>query len=393
MIASMCRLPLALSLALFAAPLAAQVERSGPTLDLRLRYENVDDDAFAAEADATTLRARFGWRQELDAGWTLFAEGEYVTHLFDADFNSTTNGRTQLPVVADPDETELNQAWARYAQGPLTVILGRQRLIFDNHRFIGNVGWRQNEQTFDAIDAAWSIAEHGPRIRYAYVDRVHRVFGEHNPQGEWDLDAHALNVQQALPLGALTAYAYWLDNHDVRALSTRTFGLRWTGTGKLGEGMSFGWSAETARQVEYANNPASFDASYWLLEPTLQFGELTARVGFERLDGSGRVAFQTPLATLHAFNGWADRFLTTPANGLDDIWFGIGGKHGAASWLAVWHEFSAAHGSIAYGDELDVQFGRDFGHGIKALAKLADYHRDRFANDERKLWFSVEYAY
>jgi len=48
---------------------------------------------------------------------------------------------------------------------------------------------------------------------------------------------------------------------------------------------------------------------------------LTGLVGYEVLEGNGAIGFATPLATLHAFNGWADMFLTTPANGLKDLYF------------------------------------------------------------------------
>src|SRR3546814_3293516 len=71
--------------------------------------------------------------------------------------------------------------------------------------------------------------------------------------------------------------------------------------------------------------------------------------------GNGVVAFQTPLATLHAFNGWADRFLSTPGNGLEDIYVGVGGKHGQWNWQALWHDFSADRGGADYGTELDAQ--------------------------------------
>ena len=41
--------------------------------------------------------------------------------------------------------------------------------------------------------------------------------------------------------------------------------------------------------------------------------------GYEVLgadDGAALTSFQTPLATLHKFQGWADKFLTTPPNGI-----------------------------------------------------------------------------
>src|SRR5436190_1828738 len=123
----------------------------GPTLDLRLRSESVDDAAFARDADATTLRLRAGWRLPLGVHWRGLVELEHTSHLGAEQFNSSTNGRIGLPTIADADNTEINQAWLAWAPSDATqVAAGRQRLVFDNQRFIGNAGWRQNEQTFDA---------------------------------------------------------------------------------------------------------------------------------------------------------------------------------------------------------------------------------------------------
>jgi len=382
-----------LALALWLPTLALAVEGSGPTLDLRYRYERVDDDAFAQTADANTLRARFGYRWVVSPRWTAFAEGEYLTHLFKQDFNSTTNGRSTLPTVADPDETELNQAYLSYTDAGFKATAGRQRLIFDNHRFIGNVGWRQNEQTFDALDVSYRLGSSGPALRYAYLDRVHRVFGDHHPQGEWNLDAHAINLSQTLPLGTLVGYAYLLDNQDLASGSSATYGLRWSTSRALAKPFTLGWTLEAARQNDYADNPRHLRADYLFIEPTLSFGEFNARAGYERLEGNGISAFQTPLATLHAFNGWADRFLTTPVNGLEDAYLGVGGKHGAWNWQALWHDFSAERGGADYGTEFDALVGYAVRSNLNLLLKFADYHSQGFSSDERKLWASVEYRY
>lgn len=373
--------------------LVRAVEGTGPTLDLRYRYERVDDDAFTRDADANTLRARLGYRWAISSQWTAFAEGEYVTHLFREDFNSTTNGRSSLPTVADPDATELNQAYLSYADAGVKATVGRQRLMFDNQRFIGNVGWRQNEQTFDALDASYRLGKSGPTLRYAYLDRVHRVFGDHHPQGEWKLDAHAINLSQALPLGTLVGYAYLIDNQDIASGSSATYGLRWSASRPLTPRFTLGWTLEAAHQKDYADNPRQLGADYLFIEPTLNVGEFNARAGYERLEGNGVSAFQTPLATLHAFNGWADRFLTTPVNGLEDAYLGVGGKHGAWNWQALWHDFSAERGGSDYGTEFDALLGYAVRSNLNLLLKFADYRSQGFSSDERKLWASVEYHY
>jgi hypothetical protein len=69
-------------------------------------------------------------------------------------FDSKATGQTGNghAVVADPESNEINQAYLSYSGIDNTVVKwGRQRLILDNARFVGNVGWRQNEQTFDAF--------------------------------------------------------------------------------------------------------------------------------------------------------------------------------------------------------------------------------------------------
>jgi hypothetical protein len=83
-------------------------------------------------------------------------------------------------------------------------------------------------------------------------------------------------------------------------------------TGKL--------TGEVAHQTNYANNPLSISLNYWLGEGSVTYKGLTGLIGYEVLEGNGTIGFATPLATLHAFNGWADMFLTTPANGLKDFY-------------------------------------------------------------------------
>src|SRR5262245_4464865 len=122
-----------------------------PILDTRLRYESVDQDGVAQTAEAMTLRARLGFETGKIAGTALLAEGEFVRPIIE-DYNSTTNGNSTYPVVADPNSSEVNRLQLVNSSLPATTVtLGRQRIVLDDHRFVGDVGWRQNEQTFDAI--------------------------------------------------------------------------------------------------------------------------------------------------------------------------------------------------------------------------------------------------
>ena len=241
----------------------------------------------------------------------------------------------------------------------------------------------------------YAFADGGPVVRYAYLDRVQRVFGNANPNPllrAWDLNANLLNVAQALPLGTLVGYAYSVRNDTVATASTRTLGARWTGTQTAGEA-KFGWTLEYAKQDDYANNPASQGASYRLIEPSLTWRGVTIKAGDEVMGGNGHYGFATPFATLHAFDGWADRFLTTPVDGIDDRYLGANGFVGKAAWTTVWHDFHADRGGRAYGTELDAMLTYPLAKGLTGLLKFADYRSDGFSSSERKLWASIEYKF
>jgi hypothetical protein len=377
------------------ATAGGQVPQSGPVVELRYRYEGVDDDAFARRADASTLRLRLGYRWLFAPGWQVHVDGEHVRALFGERYNSSANGKLEYPVVADPRSDEINQAWIGYADDASSATLGRQRVQLDNQRFFGNSGWRQNEQTFDALALRHAFGGDAPIVRYLWLGRVLRVNGHENPDPllrEWRLRGHLLDVGEKLPLGMLAGYGYWVENRDVATLSTRTLGLRWTGTHAV-DAATLGWSIEYARQSDWVGNPAAQRANYRLLEPTLQWHGVTWKAGWEVLGGDGHYGFATPYATLHAFNGWADRFLVTPKDGLDDRHVGASGKFGRTTWTIAWHAFRADHGGARYGDEFDASLDCALGAHLDALLKFAGYRSDGFASDERKLWASLEYRY
>jgi hypothetical protein len=387
-----------LAIALAAAPPlhAGDAPPASFEWDLRLRQEHVDDAGFARDANASTARLRAGLRLQPAAGWTVLVEGEGVAGA--GRYNSGANGETAYPGVADPTGAELNQLWVGWKNARGGVTVGRQRIALDNQRWVGNVGWRQNEQTFDAIALQWKPAA-SLTASYHWLDKVHRAAGDKalNPlMRERDLDSHLLNLAWKHGAQQLVGYAYLHEDRDVAGASTATWGLRWTGSA-VHDGRGFGWTAEAARQTDYARNPANFGHDYWLLEPSWIQGALTLRGGWEHLGGDGVTAVQTPLATLHAFNGWDDQFATTPAKGLEDRYLGAGGKFGRGrydgklAWALAWHDYRSDVGGLRYGREWNASLGFPLPGGLSGLVKLADYRADGFSRDNTKFWLQVEW--
>lgn len=383
-------------------PIGGAFSEAKPIFDTRLRYEGVDQEPMADEAEALTLRARLGF--ETGKAWetALLVEGDLVWPL-SSHYNSTTNGATRYPVVADPESYEINRLQLANTSLPgTTVILGRQRIVLDDQRFVGNVGWRQNEQTFDALRVVnKSVAN--LTIDVAYVNQVNRVFGKESPQGRYDGENVLANVAYQFPAGKLTGFAYRLEFDPIAGVpaaardSSQTYGVRFAGERPLSK-IKLAYAASYASQREAADNPLKFDNDYYLAELTAIYRQYSLGAGIESLEGDGVKGFTTPLATLHKFQGWADKFLATPANGIDDRYLNAGltlkgvGPLDTLSAQASYHWYEAERVALDYGAELNLQLQAKW-HRFQGTLKYADYAADRLFTDTTKLWVQLDYVW
>ncbi|MFZ2507187.1 MAG: alginate export family protein [Steroidobacteraceae bacterium] len=392
-------LPLLTALAAAADGLPAPLAGGKAGLELRYRHEYVEQPDKPSTATANTLRLRLNLRSGSVGGISAFAELDHVLVVGAERYDSTRNGRVEYPVVADPEGTDLNQLYLQYAGKAGTILrIGRQRMRLDSERFIGAVGWRQNEQTYDAVMLE-TTALPGFTASYAYIDEVRRPFGPDpgSPQHAFASDSHILNLKLTrLPVGVLTAYGYFLDFSDAPQLSSGTHGLRYDGSHAFGGELKLGWALEYARQRDGSRNPANIDADYSLIELGLGNQAAGVTIGREALSGergtftaSMNPAFQTPLATLHKWQGWADKFLTTPSAGIEDIYIGLRGSLAGWNGQIVWHDFQAQATGLHYGTELDISVSRKFAGRYEVLAKHADYSASRLSTDTRKFWLQL----
>ena len=373
-------------------------------LKLRYRFENVDQDGFDDQAHASTLRTVFGYETAEYKNFRGLLEFEDVTVLGDDDaYNSTINGATTRPVVADPKGTEVNRVFAGYTGITNTdVRLGRDRIKLDNDRFIGNVGWRQNEQTFDAASAKYAN-DSGMGFFYAYVSNVNRIFGKQSPMGSAAMNSHLINASYNFDnLGKVSVYGYLLDYDYAPTSSTNTFGARFAGKNKH-DSWGLVYEAEYANQGDTGDNTTDVDADYMHGSFGVDFSGFLIQAGYEVLGGSGTPgdSFQTPLATLHKFNGWADKFLSTPANGLKDSYVKLGWTYGKGNLALVLHNFEPDTDTALvteYGSEIDAVWGHKVNADLSVGIKYADYSADDAAigaqaADTTKGWLWAAYSF
>lgn len=384
----------------FAGPVAIK-----PLIDARLRYENVDQMPFARDADAVTARIRAGFEAK-SGGIALLVEGDGVLAISER-YNSGVNGKTGFPIVPDPENIELNRAQLQFTGLPKTVVtLGRQRINLDDQRFIGSVGWRQNEQTFDAARLEWSgIKNVKADFTYAWSDRtIWGVDGSGARQQAVSGDNVFGNVSWKHKHGTLTGFAYLVDQDEAAVsgfrMSSRTFGVRYAGAYPLSKALKLTAAASYARQSDYHRNPNDYSADYWLGELGVEAKEFKLLGGYEVLgadNGTALTSFQTPLATLHKFNGWADKFLVTPPNGLRDAYatggytFPKAGPFSALGLTATYHDYRSDRLGQNYGSEINFQISarcKRFGWALK----YADYDAKSFGTDTAKFWAQVEWA-
>jgi len=126
---------------------------------------------------------------------------------------------------------------------------------------------------------------------------------------------------------------------------------------------------------------------YAFLEAGLSKGVHSVKLGYELLEGNGTKSFQTPLATLHAFNGWADVFLSTPVNGLKDAYLGAGTALYGVKLDAVYHDYRADQGSARYGAEWDFQATKPVAKNYLVGIKYATFNTKTVAfADTDKFW-------
>ncbi|WP_206242471.1 alginate export family protein [Novosphingobium terrae] len=418
--------PAILALSLTACATAAQAQTHpialdeqltlAPIIDVRLRWEDVD--ATSRDAHAESLRLRAGAElAHKPSHLSLLIEGSGTTH-FGSGFSGFSYAtpsdqyRPHRATIADGSTVALNRLQLRYATKPLTATVGRQRIILDDQRFVGNAPWRQTEQTFDAARIQTTL---GPLVLDAtHAIRQNTVNGSDGAprdhlRGDFTFVTGGIVTKPA----TLKGFAYLLDYDATPFLnqpgarsqldSSQTYGLRTTTTLPLGHHASLALAGSLAWQSSYGRNPNAYAATYSSIEPALTLGQHTLTLTREVLGAdakarNGAWSFQTPLSSLHKFNGWADMFLTTPANGLRDHAVTLTGKLPKidalprVTYTVAHHWFDADLGGAHYGKEINASLGFST-KPINWLLKFAQYEARGFATDTRKIWVQAEFVF
>ncbi len=385
-----------------ATPVAAQT--IAPLVEVRVRHEHVDQAALPGDADAVTTRVRAGV-QVSEGPWSALAEAQGNLAIIGRYYDGLSGPATRRPLIADPESIGLYRAQVQYRSAPLTVTAGRQRIQLDDERFVGAAAIRNNGQSFDAVRTE-IVPVKGVKADVTYAWGVRTI---------WGIDGFGARQQAiggdnvfatlgwASPVGTLTGFAYLVDQ-DERAvqgyrLSSQSYGVRLAGSRKSGRA-TVAWQASHARQSDYHRNPNDYRVDYWLADVAVDLAGPKLGAGYEVLGadrGAALTSFQTPLSSIFKFQGWADKFITTPPDGIRDLYASAGwgwkqiGALKSVSVQAIYHRFESDRLVRHYGNEIDLLASAKIGR-TTASVRYADYDADLFATDTRKLWLQLDWT-
>ncbi|MCK9189440.1 alginate export family protein [Acidithiobacillus sp.] len=369
-------------------------------LDFRPRYEFMSQ-ADKNNANAFTVQTLLGLASKPIAGISADLQFINVAGIVNH-YNSLRNRKAAYALIPDPEETNVNQAYLQYAGIPaLRLRAGRQEINLDDERFVGAVGFRQTPQSFDAVSVQGTAL---PDLTFygAYIWRIKNILNENVPSRIF------LSEVSWTPSPLLHAqtfgYGYGNQAHSVipgaaacflagnaQACNSTTLGVRVQGAISLGDALHLPYDLSYAKQLPYDGGSAVVNAQYYHVGAGLALPEFWLHTDYMVMgtNSQGNYGFQTPLATKHAFNGWAEVFLTTPPEGLRSLYFTLGGELMGTQLAAIYYDFQADREGAQYGHELDLSATHVFFKHWSAGVQYADYRRISYGMNTEGTWVFV----
>ncbi|MEY2340683.1 alginate export family protein [Acidithiobacillus sp. IBUN Pt1247-S3] len=388
----------------WADPIANAISGGNVSLNFRPRYEFMSQNG-KRDANAFTVQTLLGLASKPIAGFSANLQFIDVAGILN-NYNSLRNSKTSYSVIPDPEEANINQAYLQY-QGlsGLQVRAGRQEINLDDERFVGAVGFRQTPQSFDAI----SIQENPSATLgayAAYIWRIKNILNENVPSKTFLGEVH----WQPSPMFHAQAFGYWYGNQAKSAIpgaaacflagnaqvcNSQTLGLRMQGAIPVADKIQVPYDFTYAKQLPYDAGSSLINAQYYHLSSGVRWSGVGLLANYMVMSSNrnGSYGFQTPLATKHAFNGWAELFLTTPVYGLRSLYFTLEGKLYGTALQATYYDFHSAYQSESYGHEVDLSAIHHFSRHWTAGVQYADYVHSHYGVNTEGAWIFVNAAF
>lgn len=382
------------------------------TFDFSARFRIADLQENENSGKAMSALGRVSLSSQWSDSFSTFIEVDHVETGYQNQYSDGVRFNGQ-PLIPDVPGSDLNQLHAQLKLGAWAFTLGRQAIAFDNQRFVGSVSIWQNEQTFDAFLLERSLFR-ASTFEYAYIDNANRIFGNDagpvltesdinfvsnngvrplTNLGDHEQNTHLMRLElNEMDYSKFVFYSYFINNKDAVAASSDTLGAHYRFKIKPNK-LQYRIELEAAAQerTEVANTP---NLPYYRLDVGLALQSIEFSAQRESLGAKNGSAFFTPLATLHDFHGWADKFNFPPSNGLVDDLLKVKWRITPFKFDLRYHRFASEEGNVDFGDETDFDIIFKPAKKHLVLLRFSDFraaNESQGLSDERRVF--LHYAY
>lgn len=272
--------------------------------------------------------------------------------------------------LQDNSNVNIHEVWAQLkVSEAMDIKLGRQELIYDDHRLLGSVNWTQQARSHDALVLKFHEADHNFKIDIggAYNQETENLLG----------NTYSLNNYKVLSY-------IWLHK-KIKAFNISVIGI----TDGFQQSSSTNFRYTYGSHLEYSSDDLNLSGSVYVqngddatrrnisawmyaLKTGYDFNALRLTAGYDYLSGGTsnnpqRQAFNTLYATNHKFYGNMDYFLNVPEDtrfgGLQDLYVQAKYDFAEKSILSLtYHHFALAESIAPPADDgaLDKNLGSEF---------------------------------
>ncbi len=368
-------------------------------IDMRYRYGFLKSDAATRKSYPSTLRTSLNFETDDYLGLSGRIKFVNVSVIGGERYNNSLNGQITRPLEPDPKDTVVEEVYAKLTTLPMIdLYYGRKELKHGNERFVSNLNWYQNHQTFDGVFLESFMYD--SEFQFVYSRNINTIYTNKSTLGDRDGTFILTFMRNKTnPYMNFDFYSYLMkfSNPSFNIYSNKTIGANLSGHKMFDSGVDINYHAEYAYQEDFKNNPTSYNESYYRAKIGFNYINLEFAVDYEEFESDGVKAFQAPLGDGHSYNGWADVFLTNipQTGGLKDLAFKFGytiDHHELPDFinntklLVDRHSFKASKGSQAYGTEFDIAIVKPINDNMKFVTAYSQYEAKRFGSDQRKLW-------
>jgi len=296
--------------------------------------------------------------------------------------------------TADKNGLTLHEAWGKVNFSPnFSVKLGRQEIIYDDHRIFGNVGWTQQARSHDAAIFKFGNENYKLDLGVAYNQDQEALFGNlYTVEGNYKAMQYAWFHKDWSSFNAsfllLNNGLQNIDADEIRYSQTYGTHLKY----KASDALNFSANA----YLQSGKDVVDTDLSAYLVGLDLGYNvseKFNLGLGFEiqsgndyNSTGNKNKAFTPFYGTNHKFNGFMDYFYVgnhINSVGLVDIYAKVGAKLGQKSSIdAIVHSFSA---QAEIGEGVDKQLGTEidlvYSHKLNKDIAIGAGYSQMFASE------------